>query len=1078
MTPEQRAALAAVRFDWAQQHDDVWQPHNDFHVPGLHQQVFDDVLAAFDDAQRSLTASPIGVVVQGRRGTGKTHLLGQIRAEVQRRRGYFFLIRLLDSQTFWRTTLFGMLTDLDRPTAGHPTQLVAALSRLAEQAGVSDAVRAAVTGETDIDPDTLDEFVNAVYRVDRTNRRATQHILRALVLSAASDGTLFDLGDAYLRAVEVDPEDYRPWKIQRVDLGYEDIANRISQLLARTGPAVLAVDQIDTLLAQSHRSGDVTVDPTDAPESVALEHIAHGLMSLREGLHRTATVVSCMPAAWIAIEDKATSSVADRFRTPELLKRIPSAEFGRKVLERRLSAHYASAGFQPPHPAWPIAPTAFESAPNYTPRQLLISVDAHIRTCLESGEVSELTSFGSADDPSPATVRADRVDAALDSLDAQFAHLRSAAKVSELVAHEAEDTHLPNLLGAGLSAWIVEHGAQHEWNLDQVPTRKPPVHARLRRVLDATAEDEQHWAFRAIGHPHPRAAVTRLQNACTATGLDGNIADRKLIVLRNQPWSGGPKTRDTVAEFERAGGRTVRLDDDDVRTLFALQAMSAAAPPGYESWLQTRKPAQTTMLFRTALAGAVPSEAGRHRRHDADTAAADPSPTTGDVATTDTPGTETSETARTDASVATPAGASSTAESRAARLADTATITIGTAHERPIDIDLQALRKHTAIFAGSGSGKTVLIRRLIEECALQGVSSIVLDPNNDLSRLGVPWPDGHAWADGDAERAARYLRDTDVVVWTPRKQSGRPLTFQPLPDFSGVADDPDEFGQAVDAAVAALVPQTIAAGSTAKADQAKAVLRAAVGRIGRRSENNGLRGLVALLEELPDGVSDLKKAEKLAAELAENIKARMQNDPLFGGAGTPVDIGELLTPASGYRARVSVINLAGLPADEQRHNFVNQLQMALFAWIKKNPAGDRPLGGVFVMDEAQTFAPSDKATACTQSTLALTSQARKYGLGLVFATQAPKGLHNRIPGNASTQFFGKLSAPSHITAAREMARARGGDIVDIGHLHAGQFYVVADGIPLVQAQTPMCLSHHPASAPTEEEVLALARRAH
>ena len=61
--------------------------------------------------------------------------------------------------------------------------------------------------------------------------------------------------------------------------------------------------------------------------------------------------------------------------------------------------------------------------------------------------------------------------------------------------------------------------------------------------------------------------------------------------------------------------------------------------------------------------------------------------------------------------------------------------------------------------------------------------------------------------------------------------------------------------------------------------------------------------------------------------------------------------------------------------------------------------------------------------------LALASQARKYGLGLVFATQAPKGLHNRIPGNAATQFFGLLNSPTQITAAREMARA---DISDDG----------------------------------------------
>jgi hypothetical protein len=36
---------------------------------------------------------------------------------------------------------------------------------------------------------------------------------------------------------------------------------------------------------------------------------------------------------------------------------------------------------------------------------------------------------------------------------------------------------------------------------------------------------------------------------------------------------------------------------------------------------------------------------------------------------------------------------------------------------------------------------------------------------------------------------------------------------------------------------------------------------------------------------------------------------------------------------------VSVISMIGLSSEEQRQSFVNQLQMALFAWIKRNPAG-------------------------------------------------------------------------------------------------------------------------------------------
>src|SRR5262249_33221648 len=85
-----------------------------------------------------------------------------------------------------------------------------------------------------------------------------------------------------------------------------------------------------------------------------------------------------------------------------------------------------------------------------------------------------------------------------------------------------------------------------------------------------------------------------------------------------------------------------------------------------------------------------------------------------------------------------------------------------------VHVPLASLRQHAAIFAGSGSGKTVLIRRIVEECALAGVSSIVLDPNNDLARLGDPWPSPpEGWAKGDADRAHRYLAGTEVLVWTP-----------------------------------------------------------------------------------------------------------------------------------------------------------------------------------------------------------------------------------------------------------------------------------------------------------------------
>jgi hypothetical protein len=351
-----------------------------------------------------------------------------------------------------------------------------------------------------------------------------------------------------------------------------------------------------------------------------------------------------------------------------------------------------------------------------------------------------------------------------------------------------------------------------------------------------------------------------------------------------------------------------------------------------------------------------------------------------------------------------------------------------------------------------------------------------LDPNNDLARLGDGWPQPpRSWSDEDRGRARDYLDHTDVVIWTPRRQSGRPLTFRPLPEFSEVIDDRDDFDAAIDAAVGAMAPRLVAGKGPVKADEEMAVLREAL-RYFASTGASDFGGFVALLDELPEGASSLRKATVIAADLAQRLQVIRINDPLFAGEGEPADPGMLLTPPPGKRARVSVISMIGLPDVAQRQGFVNQLQMALFSWIKKHPATHRPLSGLLVMDEAQELAPSGQVTACTESTLRLVSQARKYGLGLLFATQAPKALQNRIPGNATTQFYGLLSSPTQIDAAREVARAKGGDVPDIGKLTAGQFYIGTEGTSFLKAGTPMCLSYHPPSPLTEEEVLARARQ--
>lgn len=1063
MNDAERRALSALRLNWAPTPDDVWR-HWEFHVDDLNRAVADLVLDGVAEAAQS-SDNPIGVALQGHRGTGKTHLLGRVRERVQAEVGYFFLIELFEARAFWRNVAMSMVDGLARPRADGDTQLRFFLKQLADIVDAPRPIRRTVIGDYALTRPALDAFVDLIRKHHRQVGMECQDTIRALVLQAAGDLPAQDIGYVFLCSNDEEQAgDRAAWGMRRGKRSAQEIVRDISRLLALTGPTLIAVDQIDLLVAQSIKS-TAAGDRAEWQASLLLEQIASGLMSLRESTRRTLSVVACLPKTWDEIKKQATDTVQDRFREAAWLKEIPSAELGRELVERRFAERFAEVDFTPPHPTWPIRPEAFEEAVEFTPRGLLRKVDQHVRRCLTQDTVEELRRLNdapAADVVSAALsarpAEATRAEAEFALYDRRYATLIEQVNPAPALDKNTEDLVVPGLLRAGLTAWIGGRGpAGQAFSVDPQAGGKPSLHARLRRAIDDEGtEDEEHWSFRAIIASQPIAALNRIRNAVTGAGLSGEVAKRRLFLLRTPNWSGGARTQEVIYNFEEAGGRTLDFDEADIRRLMALQQLiTMHGEETLRPWFEKRNRADEISVLREAL-GDVAS-------------AVDVAPPM------QVPGRAQRVEGRVPMAVV--VGAAEAAhvhrnENEAAGghgdwvpLGEDAT-------GSTVAVRLQALRRHTAIFAGTGSGKTVLIRRLIEECALRGVSAIVLDPNNDLARLGDRSPEASpSWRPGDAALADEYLANTDVVVWTPRRQSGRPLSFQPLPEFGEIADDPDAIEAGIDAAVAALAPHARAEGQNERAQLSKAVLREALIRYARGGSNS-LPGFIAMLTDLSEDQTALgENGVKLAGKMAQLLTAGMITDPLFGGDGAPVNPGELLTPAAGKRARVSVISFVGLPDDQQRQTFVNQLQLALFAWIKKNPAGDRPLGGLFVMDEAQTLAPSGAMTACTHSTLALASQARKYGLGLVFATQAPKALHNRIPGNAATQFFGLLTSMAQIDAAREIARAKGSSIADVGRLDRGEFYAAVEGASFVKIQAPFCLSDHPASPLTGQEVM-------
>ncbi|GAB2867709.1 ATP-binding protein [Lentzea nigeriaca] len=1028
MTEQLREALAVVRFNSAETPDDVWHA-SPFHIEGLHTRAEHRLRAGIADARASVGPSIGGLVLQGEKGVGKTHLLGSVRRTVQGQGGYFFLVEVTSGKAFWDDVADAMRSELRRANDEGDIQLTVLLRQLCMGADVPDDVGRAVVGGAPLTPEHLQTFLGGLRTVDSRIAVECGDTIRALVLYASEHS---DVGKSYLKGVDESSEERRRWGLPAEANPSRTLVRDISRVLAMTGPCVIAVDQLDTLV---NKGRDVTGEAVTNPELVQeIADISDGLMQLRETTRRTITVVACLPNTWKMLKSIASDTVEDRFTTTPILASIADPALGRKLVEKWLGVMYQRHGIVPPHSTWPVAPSAFDPA-NWsarTPRQLLKRVHQHAEGCLY-GEIRELASFDAAPPTeivAPPVVTAPEPDY-MAEFDARFAHLKETAAVTAMEVKPAnEDEVLPALLLAGLKSWITEVGNDDlKWH-PEPHTDDMRLHAGLRLTVNEELDTQERWGFRFIASSHGNRVLRKLRDARDAAEGTRGARGRHLIIIRNgsKGWTGAV-TRRLVAELETAGGRCVDITDDDLRTFSALKEICSVQTHQLLGWLVARKPASSTMFLRSVLPDQERTAASHQETR--------PPPQ--------------------------PQRPDSPDE-----------IVLGMDGE--IRIELESLRKHAIVFAGSGSGKTVLLRRIVEECALRGVSAIVLDPNNDLARLGDAWPEVPAeWRPGDEAKAAEYLAGTEVVVWTPGRVGGRPLSFHPLPDFAEVRDDEDEFAAAVEAAVARLVPHARIANDTKFAVRGRAVLREALRRYAR-GDRRDLNGLVELLAELPEGVSKLHSAAATAADLAETLRAAMVNDPLLGGAGEPTDPGVLLQPSGGKRARVSVISFVGLPSEEQRQGFISQLQLEVFAWIKRNPAVDRPLGGLMVMDEAQTIAPSGGATASLQTTILLASQARKYGLGLMLATQAPKGVHNQVTGNATTQFFGRLNSPAQIAAATDMARAKGSSIADISRLERGQFYVTGDTFGFRRMRAPLCLSHHPPSPLRLEEVVERARK--
>jgi Helicase HerA, central domain len=1046
-------AFLATDFNWVRSQQSIWSnPPTD--VGTLNQDQIEGILRDFSRLDDPNADSAIGRVVNGPAGSGKTHILGTLRRRVWEKHGWFVLLDIVGIKDFWRTACLGFIRSLRQPLPDGRAQYQAVFEAALERVPARKR-KAVVSANKDLGTGAT-AAVNLFVRILQSEYPAAlehSNIIRALLLQGDPD--VMEIAYNWLQGLDVDPADRSKLNLTAPPPTNEDLVRGISWLMSIGGPTLIAIDQIDSIVAASNLAADT--QSNDEAETTA-RNIIHlfgdGLINLKGITTRSMTVISCLGETWTILRNKVLHAAIQRFSEPVFLRPAETGQIS-DLIANRLRPGYAKLNGALPYPTWPFSSQAIAKVGDVLPRNALMLCENFRLKCLSDGKVTECLRFDGVSTIPPPPPDTER------SLDAKFASLKAAADLEAVYSDADDGNRRGELISEVLELYKAEVPAQESIDVevtDYSDERRPALHSRLTFTFHSEGDLEKHYCFRIIEHPHSLSVQARLRAAMTASGIDKKLPFRHLFILRNADFPSGRVTNELRTKFLADGGKCIAMTDDDLRTFIGLRDLWASKPDGFLAWLQATKPLCKTSFFQSVglcpppLSASVSADA----RKDGETT----KPSSSVAQTRISPIPMSPETQSAKPAATTPKDAVIPLGCRLE----------GGSEGRPETLPADLLTRHTAIFAGSGSGKTVLLRRIVEEAALLGIPAIVLDTNNDLARLGEVWPARPtALSDDDAQRAQRYKQMVEVVVWTPGLAGGRALNLAVLPDFTAIADD-EERDQAVDMAWATLVPLIRATGSAK--DLKEGLLKDSLRAFARQGKG-GIHEFISFLADLPEGVSKLTKAQKLGADMSDQLIAKIAINPLLSAPDQKLDPATLFIAQKSGKTRISVINFSGLHADASRQDFVNQLQMALFTFIRKYPSETPRL---YVLDEAQNFAPSTASTPSKASAKALAAQARKFGLGMIFATQAPKGIDTNIVSNCTTHFYGRMSSPELIDSTKEMMAARGKPAQDLGALTTGIFYYSTLGMSQpVKLKTPLCLTYHPQNPATVDEILNLSR---
>ena len=347
-------------------------------------------------------------------------------------------------------------------------------------------------------------------------------------------------------------------------------------------------------------------------------------------------------------------------------------------------------------------------------------------------------------------------------------------------------------------------------------------------------------------------------------------------------------------------------------------------------------------------------------------------------------------------------------------------------NQSKIELPIKSLKRHFVALGSSGSGKTVLVKCVIEECIRAEIPLIIIDIQGDLASLSLMGDETTVEEKGTPGSYYDEVKEkAQVAIYTPASTKGIPISMNPL-KAPPIDLDQEDLIQAIDSVaetVASILKYNVDKGKGLDVKNYLYLLLESIWAEGESVESfNELGNKIKHDEEYLDDASRGLIEDKEKEELIKNVKGlTIGTDSLIFNMGIPLDINRMMTWADKGKVPVNVLYLNTIRDADDRVSFIANTATQIYNWMLKNPSENVQL--VFILDELAGLVPPTRNPPSKRSIQLLLKQARKYGVSLLLATQNISDVDYKSLGQVGTWALGRLMAKQDIEKVKDIIQS-------------------------------------------------------